>query len=238
MKHCLRPAFAAACATAFLFAVSPAFAASCVSFSNFEHCPLGNAGLAVVDGALQVSNVGAKGNDGVAVTLSDAQVWEAGVQLSDGDNTPRMTLGARAGGVEVSRAELVANGDGAHLSATFTGSDGPSTYSVLVYNGGTLVGSQGGVDTNLFLNIDDWADLMNLIFWGFYNRVADGACVWTAELPQSLRLTLPDGVELEGDEIHLVEEVGDGAGHYPYVAFAGITLRSSRDLQILSEEAQ
>lgn len=230
----------AASATALLLTASPAAAAAdgCVSFSNLEHCPLGSASLAVSDGALQVSNAGEKGNDGVAVTLSDAQAWEAAVQLSEGDNSPRVTLGALAGGVEVSRAELAADADGGHLSAVFTGSDGPSTYSVLVYRNGTLVGSQGGVDSALYLNIDDWAELMNLIYWHFYNRVADGACVWTVGSTQPLRLTLPDGVELEGDEIHLVEEVGDGAGHYPYVAFDGITLRSSRDLQINSEEAQ
>lgn len=238
MLRSLRLAFVAAFATALLLTVSPAFAAGCVSFSNLQHCPLGSAGLTVSDGALQVSDVGAKGQDGVAVTLSDAQAWGASFQISDGDNSPRVTLGAMAGGVEVSRAELVADADGGHLSAVFTGSDGPSTYSILVYNGGTLVGSQGGVDSALFLNIDEWADLMNLIYWHFYNRVADGACVWTVGSTQPLRLTLPDGVEVEGDEIHLVEEVGDGAGHYPYVAFDGITLRSSRDLQITSEEAQ
>ena len=235
----LRPAILAASATALLLTVSPAFAAGCVSFSKLEHCPLGEAGLAVSDdGALQVSDVGAEGKDGVAVSLSDAQAWEASFQLSDGDNSPRVTLGALAGGEEISSAALVADADGARLSATFTGSDGPSTYSILIYRGGTLVGSQGGVDSALYLNIDEWADLLNLIYWHFYNRVADGACVWTVGSTQPLRLTLPDGVEVEGDEIHLVEEVGDGAGHYPYVAFDGITLRSSRDLQITSEEAQ
>lgn len=238
MMRSLRPAFVAAFATALLLTVSPAFAAGCVSFSDLEHCPLGKAGLTVLDGALQVSNAGAEGQDGVAVSLSDAQAWEASFQLSDGDNSPRVTLGALAGGEEISRAELVADADGARLSANFTGSDGPSTYSILIYNGGTLVGSQGGVDSALYLNIDEWADLMNLIYWHFYNRVADGACVWTVGSTQPLRLTLPGGVEVEGDEIHLVEEVGDGAGHYPYVAFDGITLRSSRDLQITSEEAQ
>lgn len=238
MMRQLQLACLAASAAALLLTASPAAAGDgCVSFSNLEHCPLGKASLALSGEALQVSGVGTAGNDGVAVTLSDARAWEAGVQLSDGDSSPRLTLGAAAGGEEISRAELVAADDGVHLSATFTGSDGPGTYSILVYRNGTLVGSQGGVGADYYLNIDDWAELMNLIYWGFYNRVSDGACVWTAGFPQPLRLAMPDGVEVEGDEIHLVEEISDG-GHYPYVAFDGITLRSSRALQIISEEAQ
>src|SRR6185436_4328541 len=220
MRH-LQLACLAACAAALLLTASPAAAGDCVVFSNLKHCPLGNAGLAVSEETLQVSGVGAEGKDGVAVTLSDARVWGAGVQLSDSDSNPRVILGASAGGEEISRAELVATDDGAHLSATFTGSDGPGTYSILVYREGRLVGSHGGADTGLFLNIDDWMELLDFIYWHFYNRMADGACVWTVDFPQPLSLVLPDGTPVKGDEIHLVEEVGKG-GHYPYVAFDGI----------------
>lgn len=241
MMRQLQLACLAASTAALLLTASPAAAGKgCVSFSNLEHCPIGKAGLALSGETLQISGTGAEGQDGVAVTLSDARDWQAGVRFSDGDSSPRVALGASAGGEEISRAEIVTTDDGTHLSATFTGSDGPGTYSILVYRDGTLVGSQGGVDASRYLNIDEWFDL----YWelwdliGFQNRMANGACVWTFGFSEALRLTLPDGVEVEGDAVELVEEVGDGAGHYPYVAFDGITLRSSRDLQITSEEAQ
>lgn len=238
MMSRLQSACLAACATALLLTASPAFAGGCVTFSNLEHCPLGDASLTASDAGVQVSGVGSDGNDGVAVTLPDSRHWEAAVQLSDGDSLPRVTLGAESGGEEISRSELVATDDGARLSATFTGSDGPGTYSILVYRGGTLVGSQGGVQPERWITFYDDEDLfmwlLSLPTSTFQSR-PNGACVWTFAFSEARRLALPDGVELEGDEIHLVEEVGDG-GHYPYVAFDGITLRSSRGIHIVVEE--
>jgi len=229
---------------ALLFTAGPAGASGCVKYSGLEHCALGEGTVQVVDDVLQVSDIGPDGGDGVAVTLPEATVWQADVELSGGDTSPRLALGALVGDEEISRAEIVTGDDGAHLSALFTGSDGPRTYSVLVYNGGTLVGSQGGVGAGAgdYVNVNTLPYIVHTDPWlhgyyGFQTRVANGACVWTFEFPSVLRFTMSDDVELDGDEIHLVEEVGDGDGHYPYVAFDSITLRSTRDLQIDSETA-
>jgi len=240
MLHSLCRSLVISGAALLLCAAGPAVAGSdCATFAGLEHCALGTAGVESAGEVLRVSDVGPEGSDGVAVTLPDATDWQAAIRFSDGDSSPRITLGALAGGEEISRAELATSDDGTiGLSATFTGSDGPASYSVLVYRDGFLVGSQGGVSSNRLIRLDQWMDwlwdLWHLI--GFHQRAVGGACVWTFGLPEAVRVTLPDGVKVEGDEVHLVEEVGSGAGHYPYVAFDGITLRSSRDLEIGSEE--
>ena len=240
LRH-LHLACLAACAAALLLTASPAVAGGCVTFSDLEHCPIGEASLSVSDAGLQVSGVGSGGNDGVAIALPEIRDWEAGFQISGGDNSLRVILGAESGGEEISRAQVVAEDDGTHLSATFTGADGPGTYSILVYDDGILVGSQGGVGSGAgdYVNVNTLPYLVQTDPWahtGFHNdRVTSGSCVWTFGFAEDLRFTMPDGVELEGDAIHLVEEVG-GAGHYPYVAFDGITLRSSRGIVIVVEE--
>jgi hypothetical protein len=240
MLHSLRSALVAPLTAAglavLLVSASPAAGDDCVKFSGLQHCALGEASLSTADAGLQVSGVGSDGADGVEVTLESAVDWQAGVQLASGTSSPRMTLGAAAGGEEISTAQVVVEDSELHLSATFTGADGPGTYSILVYNGGTLVGSQGGVTSDRYLNVDEWAELMWEI-WdliGFQYRTASGACVWTAGFSEPLHLVLPNGTKVLGDEIQLVEEVGDG-GHFPYVGFDGITMRSSRNLEITSE---
>ncbi|HBL31013.1 MAG TPA: hypothetical protein DD490_29650 [Acidobacteria bacterium] len=226
-------------AAALLLTAAPAFAgADCVKYAGLDHCAIGAATLEVNGDVLQVSGTGDAGEDGVASVLpADTVDWQAGVRFSGGNSSSRAALGAEAGGEVISRALVEPGDDGLHLSATFTGSDGPGTHSILIYRDGRLVGSQGGVEGDRYLNIDDWFDL----YWeiwdliGFHNRVANGACVWTFGLGEPLALTLPNGTKVKGDEIHFVEEVAAG-GHYPYVSFDGITLRSSLDLQIVSEE--
>ena len=233
MKGRLHLVCLAVCAAALLLISSPASGDGCTTFSGLAHCPLGDAGLAVSGEALEVSGVGAEGEDGVVITLPDTVVWQAALRFADGDSSPRLTLGAEAGGEEISTAGIVAADGGLELSATFTGADGPGTYSILVYRDGTLVGSEGGVGTGNARLVRSTGNHHIIVDCDF-TRLASGACLWEMGFGQPVRLSLPDGTELEGDEIHLVEEV-DGAGDYPYVTFDGITLRSSRDVEILSE---
>jgi hypothetical protein len=233
MKGRLHLACLAVCAAALLIISSPASGDSCATFSNLEHCPLGDASLAVSGEALEVSGVGTEGEDGVAITLPDSVAWHAGLRFADGNSSPRVTLGAEAGGDEISTAEIVAADGGLQLSATFTGADGPGTYSILIYRDGTLVGSEGGISIGHARLVKSTGGLVIVDICDFL-RLASGACVWEMGFGQPVRLSLSDGTEVEGDEVHLVEEV-DGAGHYPYVTFDGITLRSSRDVEILSE---
>src|SRR6185369_8079411 len=210
MMHRLTTACLAACALALLAAAAPAAADDCVTFSSLGHCPVGDATLALVDGELQVSNLGSGARDGVAVTLPDVRNWEAGVHHASGTSAPHVRLGALAGGEEISTAEVVTSGSDLHLSATFTGSDGPGTYSVLAYQKGTLVGSQGGVGSDGFLTFIQDEDLFMFLigFYGFYDRTSNGACVWTFGFSKPLPVGMPDGTWLEGDRIELVEEVG------------------------------
>lgn len=221
-----------------LAAPLPVRAADCTDFAGLEHCAAGDAILKTGDdGSLTVANLGAKGTDGVAVALGQATTWVASLSLEPaaGGGSTFFTT-ARADGQDISRADLRANDDGTvRLSASFTG--GKGRYAVLVYRAGRLVASQGGVDSERFVTFNQDEDLFMWLIsiWTFMARMADGSCGWMIELDKDAAILLPDGTPVTGDEVHLIEEVAKG-GHYPYLAFDGMTLTGNLSAIQLQDE--
>ena len=213
-------------------------AADCTEFAGLEHCAVGDAFLKTGDdGSLTVANLGGKGGDGAAVALGQATTWVASLSLepaAGGGSTFSTT--ARADGQDISRADLRATADGTvGLSASFTG--GKGSYAALVYRNGQLVGSQGGLEADRFVNFYEDEDLFMWLIsiWTFFARMADGSCGWMIELDRDTQIRLPDGTIVTGDEIHLIEEVAKG-GHYPYTSFDGMTLTGNLSAIHLRDE--
>ncbi len=231
--------FSFALLAALLTVPAAAQASDCTQFAGLTHCAVGDAVVTTSDdGSLLVDNLGEDGGDGVAISLGQATSWVASLSLegaSGGGSTFSTT--ARADDQDVSRADLRTTADGGvGLSASFTG--GKGRYAALVYNGGRLVGSQGGLDSSRFIvfNRDNEDFLMWLIsHWSFAIRLSDGACTWTTGLDQAVTIELPDGVQVTGDEVHLIEEVANG-GHYPYTSFDGMTLTGNLSAIGLTDE--
>jgi hypothetical protein len=78
-------------------------------------------------------------------------------------------------------------------------------------------------------------DLFDCGFTIEFHNTADSQCVWRFVFDGKIPITLPNGAVATGDELRLVEEVNP-AGHYPYLTFDAIALRSNTRLLTLFSE--
>lgn len=220
-----------ACLLTFTF-VGSAAAQDCVVFAGLEHCATGEASLELGEQGLSMHNLGNAGTDGVKIDVGHAIGWKARTDF-DSPSGGAIHLGAISDGAVVSTATIKASRDGLSFGSTFTGAGKGTTFSVKVYRDGELQGGQGGLTANRIIigyniSIDEYMDWLQ---WaGFYLRMADGSCSWELEgdRDRPLALRLPNGDEVVGDEIRLVEEIR-GGGNYPYVGFQGITVQAEAD---------
>lgn len=240
------------CITSFVLAVSivaaaPAAAAECVTFEGLQHCALGTADLTLVDqgAALQVKTADPNGGDGVAIDLGgEASFWSAVYNWpsATGDS---LVSSAVSNGLIVSQSVVVETSRDFRIAASFTGGSSSSTYSAFVYQDGKLVGGVGGLTGSgpIVLEPIDFCDLHpnapgcdGTIIFG---NLAEGACVWGYRFNVDRGFRLPDGQELVGDELRLVEELDPEEGFYPYLRFDSMELTTSGEgLRIKAESVQ
>lgn len=215
-----------------------------VIYQGLTHTALGNAVLLVDSrrNALEISTADPNGGDGVAVHLrSTTTDWQAAVGTVKGDVPLGVSLNAVADGQSISTAALRQVDGRISLSARFTGATAPS-YAALVFKDGKLVGSVGGLPPTAHTFIPDWVPCEFLEsgcgFIARFRNNHDGACEWSFVLPRTGRITLPDGRQIAGDEVRLIEEVRP-AGHYPYLSFDGVTIQTNAPrLTLFSESAR
>jgi hypothetical protein len=152
-----------------------------------------------------------------------------------------MSLSAIADGQRISTAVLREVDDRIVLGAGFTGAT-KGTYSALVYNRGTLVASIGGLPPAAQVYLPRWIACEFLengcsLIARFRNTIY-GECEWGLVFDRAGTIVLPNGRQVTGTEVRLLEEVNP-AGHYPYLSFDGVTLQSNaRTLAIFAESAR
>jgi hypothetical protein len=152
-----------------------------------------------------------------------------------------MNLNAVADGQRISTAVLREVDDRIVLGAGFTGST-KGTYSALIYNRGTLVASVGGLPPGSQVYLPRWVACEFLengcsLIARFRNTIY-GECEWDFVFGRAATILLPNGRQVTGTEVRLLEEVNP-AGHYPYLSFDGLTLQTNaRALTIFAESAR
>jgi hypothetical protein len=143
---------------------------------------------------------------------------------------------------------------GAKTAAASTG----GTYSALIYNNGVFQGGVGNVPNGaraLYVNYtnvnnpwepepwDPWWDPWWWPWWwwedtGFGLVAQTGGCFHTLGASAPITFHLPDGRQVRGDRVELVEEV-TGSGAYPYLSFDAIRVTGTvESLTITSETVQ
>ena len=218
-------------------------AASSVVFFGLPHTAIGNALLRVDTSrnVLEVQPLDAGGGDGVRVGLPDTTSWTARMSASEAVGAPlSVNWDAVADGRAISSASMLRAGSRFDLRAKFTGGVKP-TYSAQVYNAGQLVGSVGGVPSSaghIYIPVS-WcsvfSDLFDCGFTTEFHNSANSQCEWRFVFRTSIPMTLPNGAVATGNELRLVEEVKP-AGHYPYLKYNDVIIRSNTRLLTLFSE--
>jgi hypothetical protein len=213
-----------------------------VVFEGLPHTAIGNALLRVDTSrrVLEVQPLDPGGTDGVRVALPDTTSWTARMSASDAlDGALSMKWDAVADGRAISTASMLRSGSRFEVRAGFTGALKP-TFSAQVYNAGQLVGSVGGVPStgHVWIPVSwcyQFSDLFDCGFTTEFHNSANSACEWRFVYSRSIPVTLPNGAVATGNELRLVEEVKP-AGHYPYLKYNDIILRSNTRLLTLFSE--
>lgn len=227
------------------FAVTPVAAAECVSYEGLKHCALGNADLTLFEkrGELQVDTFDPNGGDGVTIDLGGSATSWSGAYAWRGSRGDALVSTAVANGTPVSQSTIREVRGNFQVSASFTGGSKSSTFAALVYDDGRLVGGLGSLPgSSAILIPEEWCDIAPEIFIcdlraPFHNN-ANGECEWDYLFGTDITMTFPDGRQLRGDELRLVEEL-DPAGHYPYVSFDSMNLQTSGDgIRLRGESVQ
>lgn len=230
----------------FLLAGTTLLSAAGLVFERLTHTPIGGAVLRLDTSrdVLEVQPLDPEGRDGVRVKLPETKSWTARMSASDALGTPlQVNWGAMADGRRISSAQMQQTGSQFALRATFTGGTKP-TYSAQVYTNGRLAGSLGGVPSGgvsvvvplSFCSL--FPDLFDCGFTIEFHNSANSECQFRLGFDTNLPMTLSNGVVVTGNELRLVEEVKPG-GHYPYLTFDAITMRSnSRLLTLFAETVQ
>lgn len=252
-----------ACFTLLAGLAVPAQAQDCVPYQGIDHCPVGLATLTAEADGLTVSGVGPDGQDGVASRFASARVWNAQLELPAGPGTNQTTRFSAISGGEVTSELHIAPEDGRlRLEATFTGDAETSTYSVLIYDDGILQGSLGGFSgdasqstvsskasaadgptlaTRIALYVDGFymGQIEEPWWWPWitFGIANDGGCNWGLQLTDRATFDLPNGEQVVGDEVRIMEDVR-GPSHYPYLGFEAIETRTTADFTVLDEMAE
>ena len=211
-----------------------------VVFQGLPHTAVGHATLQLdpVRGALDVIGLGPTGADGVAVRRNGATSWTARVEVPTTGIPLDLLWSALADGRAIGSGRLRQDGDNFEMSGIFTGATTAPTFSAQVYNNGRLVGAVGGQppDGRIFVpvSICTWVPEQCQIAIEF-QTLDDGACMVKIVGSRAVPIRLPNGTIVTGNELRLVEEVRP-AGHYPYLGFDTMTMRSDApSFAILSE---
>ena len=219
-----------------------ASAQSSTVFQGLTHTAVGGAVLHLDQGreALTVATFDPSGEDGVAVGLREATSWTARMEATGDDTLPLgISWHAIADSQRISSASMRRAGETFEFSAVFTGATRP-TYAAYVYNDGRLVGSLGALQPTAhvvvpesFCRVPEFAAILNCRLTSRFHNV-NAACVWEWIFGEKLAFRLPNGTVVTGNELRLVEEVRP-AGHYLYLSFDAMQIRSNADLTLLSE---
>lgn len=215
-----------------------------IIYQGLRHSPIGHAVLQVdaSRNTLAMTTTDPNGGDGVAVDLGGrATSWTAYLAAMGGGLPLVMTWHAIADGQRISTAVLREVGGRVAISARFTGAT-TSTYAVQVFDQGRLVGSLGGLPPTAQTYLPDWLPCEFLehgcSFIPRFRNTVYGECEWAFVFRDSRPIALPNGVQLTGTEVRLIEEVR-AAGHYPYLTFDGVTMQTNaRVLTLFSEGAR
>ena len=211
-----------------------------VVFQGLPHTAVGYATLQLdpTRGALDVFGLGPAGTDGVSVKKEGATSWTARVEVPAAGMPLNLSWSALADGRRIGSGLLRQKGDTFEMGGVFTGATTTPTFSAQVYNNGRLVGAVGGQppDGRIFVpvNICTWVPEQCRIAIEF-QTLDDGACMVRIVGSRAVPIRLPNGTVAMGNELRLVEEVRP-AGHYPYLGFDTMTMRSDTpSFAILSE---
>lgn len=177
----------------------------------------------------------------------------------------RLSVTAFASGSPNSNMTLQQVGPRFDISATFTGAAtsgvkgaktaaaSSGTYSALVYRNGVFQGGAGNIPNGaraMYVNHGDifnpWpADPWDPWDWwwpwwwwndtGFGLVAQTGGCFHTLSSSAPITFNLPDGRQIQGDRVELVEEV-TGAGSYPYLSFDAIRVTGTVDSVTITGE--
>lgn len=229
---------------------APAEAQNCVAFQGIDHCPVGLAVLSADADGLTVSGLGPDGQDGVESRFNPTTFWNAQLALPAGPNNNQAThFSSISAGKVTSELDIAPVNGRLHLEATFTGDAETSTYSVLIYNDGILVGSLGGfsgdpgqnslsgkssggnsLSTRIALYVDGiyMGQIDEPWWWPWvsFGISNNGGCNWGMQMANDATFSLPDGNVVVGDEVRFEEDV-KGPSHYPYLGFEAIATQST-----------
>jgi hypothetical protein len=187
----------------------------------------------------------AAGNASLSVTAFASGSPNSNMMLQQ--NGQRFDISARFTGA----AGGVKSVNGAKTAATTTG----GTYSALVYNNGVLQGGVGNIPNGaraMYVNHgninnpwdpepwDPWNDPWWWPWWwwndtGFGLVAQTGGCFHTLSSSAPIVFNMPDGRQLRGDRVELVEEV-TGSGAYPYLSFDGIRVTGTVESVTITSE--
>jgi hypothetical protein len=216
-------------------------------FHGLKHTAIGGASLQLDSArdALEVHPHDPVGGDGVAVHVDEATGWVARLRVTGPPASPlKVAWHAIADGRTISTATLQRDGNRFVLRAAFTGATKP-TYSASVYNDGRLVASLGGLTPTANIVVPEgFCDTFGSVGFiacdlvsEFYNDII-GRCAWGHTLPTPGTIGLPNGAQVTGNELRLVEEVRPG-GHYPYLSFDAImVLTNASPLTLFAEHVR
>jgi len=241
---------------------APAQAQDCVPFQGIDHCPVGYAVLSAGADGLSVSGLGPDGQDGVVSRFDPTTFWIAQLALPAGAGAnPASHFSSISAGKVTSELDIAPEDGRLHLEATFTGDAESSTYSVLIYNDGLLVGSLGGfsgepgknqlagkaaggnrISAKIALYVDGiyMGQIEEPWWWPWvsFGISNNGGCNWGLQMARDATFTLPDGNRVVGDEVRFEEDV-QGPSHYPYLGFEAIATRSTADsFTVVNEMAE
>lgn len=211
-----------------------------VVFQGLPHTAVGNATLQLdpARGALDVIGLGSTGADGVAVRRKGATSWTARIEVPTTGIPLDLSWSALADGRAIGSGRLRQDGDTFEMSAVFTGATTAPTFSAQVYNNGQLVGAIGSLPSTTHLDLPIAfcrAAPEFCVLRGDFQTLPDGACMVKIVGPRAVPVRLPNGTIVTGNELRLVEEVRP-AGHYPYLGFDTLVMRSDvPSFAILSE---
>ena len=219
--------------------------AQCVErFDGIQSCAKGNAKVAASEKGVDVSGVVDPKSDGVSSNFEGAIGWSQQADIRVGENRSPFSLAARDGDQVVSTLSVAPGREANQLALlpNFTGTAGGSQYRVNVYQDGMLQGSTIYEPQRyiIIIIIIHW-----WWWWDFYNwravspghNIQDGACVWRMNAREGAFSVLIDGKEVRGNQLELVEEIGDG--HYPYTSFSGIDVTGPKgNFTLLNESIQ
>jgi hypothetical protein len=234
-----------------------ALAADCAEFEGIQHCATGSAKLSTTSSGLEVT--GFDGQSGVAIQLGGATHWQIGTAFKGNSaGNAGFVSTAVAGGQVTSTMRFQQQGSQFGVTATFTGAGSGSTYAAMVYNNGVFQGGQGNIPSgsramivNRYDNpldpwVDPWDPWWDPWWWpwwwwhdiGFGLVASNGGCFHSFGTSEPVTFTLPDGREVVGNRVELVEEVR-GSGSYPYLSFDAMRLTGTiESLTIESETVQ